>query len=378
MKSSEEMTNSIFKRREEYFAERKKKRRRAASVAAVTAVFVCAAALAGLGVWRLGTAGPKAAVGYDTSEPEGSAAGYADTEDTVSADTEKTGVETAEGDAREAGGGTGGSAARDVAGTLRIGEEWFVQAPGQPADEWTEKDFLGNASEFDGAYKALYNQDGIDGAVYSVNESPDVVLIFLTNGGKVVLEKFEGDMRMALPEGGAAVTGAPITDAEAEEFFDENLVALSDMLSLHGSFGDIGVGGKGFCPIVRDASGEDWNIDLNERDYYLLDGDSPIAEYKLTRDEDGILHGALKRLFGHGETSDFLKEKFQKHKGEELILIDCYFCYYFITPENGFFSFDMSSRGHYYGESRADEVFSVEENFDVYGYLYNENSVYIP
>ena len=380
MKNSDEMIQSLLRRREKYFESQRKKRRTTA-VAGTSVLSVCIVALVGFGVLNLGMkrSDPADPVGDESYNTEESRPADVKTKSTVGTDIEDESDRKVSDDASgQHNGEEHDIAGFDLRGALVIGGDLYEQILGRDTEGWTKKDFLGKASEFDGTYKNLYGF-GIEGDVYSVNESPDAVLIYLTNGGVVALEKTEDDRRISLPEGGTTVTGEPITYAEAEAFFDENLDAISNMFSLHGEFGNISVRGGGYCPIVRDAHDEERKINLSERVYFLYDGECLIGEYKLIRDTDGTLYGSLKSLFSNEEQSA-LFEEYQNHKGEKLIFIEDYWQRFIITPENnviifgpGLYELEISP-----WETRAENVFSVEEGFNVYGYFYNENAVYIP
>ena len=351
MKSSEEMTRNVLKRGEEYFARRKKKRG-AAAVAGTAALSVLTVSLACFGTWNTAAKRTEnAATGYE---------GTAGAEETVQTD-----------DASDSVGHTGsesisdeGLVELDMAGTICIDGVWYVQKSGSDPKEFTKKDFLGKASEYNGAYKILYERDGIDGDVYSVSESPDTVLIFLTNGGTVVLTENREDWRISLPEkGNATALRGEVTDEEADAYLEQNRAGIVNLISKVSD--DPNVTLKGYKCVICSRDGG--TVERISRYCLVFAGENPVAEYELEKEDGGTVSGRPIAVFGQGKIS----EAFKKHKDEDLIFFVKEPHTFVITPENKVFLVDISSLGLPPEDGGVEYLFAVDEGFDVYGYFKN-------
>lgn len=346
MKSYEKMVNDLYERRENYLAERKAKNKITVRTIG-TVLSVCLVAFAGVGVFGLGWFKAKDGTVVPPDVP--SMSDNAET-DALTACTEKT--NTAEsgvpaGD-DEYSSGLGGP---DAIGYLDISGVKYVQiGTRSKAEEYTKKDLLGKASDFPGFYKELAAKDGIDGEVYSVIESEKTVLVYLSNGGMVVLSS----------ERANGVSDEKITEEEARRYLEENSASLIASLSANGvTSNDIKIADRGYSHVNYGDNA----VNRCFRDYLVYGGDRLIAILTLVKDNGAI---SATPMFGapwFDNYDAFLKA----HAGEKLLYLYAEFVEIVIAPDNTCtnpMGLDVS------------EYFKGIDN--PYDWFYNEGAVYIP
>lgn len=162
MKSSEEMYRSLLHRRDEYEKSRRVNRKAAITVAVASCVpFLL---LAGAFIWHKGQKKTDESVQAHNAV-HGTGYSSDSNEDMSSVTQEIVTVHT------------------DEIGLIITGEKEYRQYfPGNA--DYTRKECIGRASDFDGSYK---NSD-TDGDIYTVNEADNVLMLLLDNGGIVYLK----------------------------------------------------------------------------------------------------------------------------------------------------------------------------------------------
>ena len=373
MKSSDEMINSLYERRDNYLTERKN-RNKAIMKTATALGCVCLVAL--LGVGALGLGWFRAADTSNTSEVTG----------IINNGTTNI-VENNTPDDREtdASGGIYGGNTADSLGRLSISGANYIQiGTANEAKGYTKKEYLGKASDFSGLYKNLAAKDGIDGDVYSVNESPDILLIYLSNEGIVVLSSYvdntdviENDNQNGGENiGGWYIPGLPgtneidlvgeeITEEEAAKYFKENRASIVSSLSASGvAADDIRISEKGYCHINYNGDA-DKNLEIrrNFRDYLVYNGEKLVAIVTLTKD-NGLLSSTP--AFG-GTWFDDYNEFLNQHKGQELVYLYAGWMEIIIAPDN--------TCTNPMGLDISEYLKGIENPYE---WFYNEKAIYIP
>ena len=376
MKSSDEMINSLYERRDNYISERKAKNKTIAKT--VSAVFsVCLVALIGVGVFGLGWFRPA-----ETAKT----AGEADVTDIIVYNGTTDVVSNTPDDGEEdASGGINNGGTADSLGRLSISGVNYIQiGTANEAVGYTKKAYLGKAADFSDLYKKLADEDGIDGDVYSVNESPDILLIYLSNEGIVVLSSYvdntdvieNDDTNSGENIGGWYIPGPPatneidlvgekITEEEAAKFFEENRASIASSLSASGiAADDIRISDTGYCHISYNG-GADKNLEIrqNFRDYLVYNGDRLVAIVTLTKD-NGLLSSTP--AFG-GEWFDDYNEFLNQHKGQELVYLYAGWMEIIISPDN--------TCTNPMGQDISEYLKGIENPYERF---YNENAVYVP
>lgn len=214
MKKREDMISDVHRRIEEYEAEKRMKKARAGRIAAAAAP-VCAAALAGVFIWKAGILSPaddhsestiietssenaKVPAAVITSENVTAAAVTSQEAVTDITLTEKASSEQAafSGDDEQTltlmqntSSAEEGSSAEQLYSGDRLGDafingEYYLQIFPE-GETFTPDSFIGSGSDFRGYYADC----GIESEFYTVKESTDIVAVELGNGGTVYLKK---------------------------------------------------------------------------------------------------------------------------------------------------------------------------------------------
>jgi len=379
MKSSDEMINSLYERRDNYISERKARNK--TIVKTVSAVFsVCLVALIGVGVFTLGwfKANDKPASPSDSTSI---------IENTEESDTADILIYAPNHDENDASGGIYQGGTADSLGRLSISGANYIQiGTANEAVGYTKKEYLGKASEFSDLYRKFADEDGIDGDVYSVNESPDILLIYLSNEGVVVLSsETNGDPANVLENdnqnggeniGGINIPTLPatneidlvgdkITEEEAKQYFEETSASIISSLSASGVEADnIRISDTGYCHINYDGTaGKNLEIRQNFRDYLVYNGDRLVAIVTLTKD-NGLLSSTP--AFG-GEWFDDYNEFLKQHEGQKLVYLYAGWMEIIIAPDN--------TCTNPMGLDVSEYLKGIE---DPYKWFYNKAAVYTP
>ena len=346
MKSYEKMVNDLYERRDNYLAERRTKNKITVRTLGA-ALCVGLVAFASVGVFGLGWFKAKdgTAVPPDVPSITDNAGTDAPTNGTDKTNTAISGVPDA-GD--EYTSGIGGP---DSVGYLDISGVKYVQiGTRSKAEEYTKKDLLGKASDFPGFYKELAAKDGVDGEVYSVNESVKTVLVYLSNGGVIVLSS----------EKTVNATGEKITEEEARRYFEENSASLIASLSANGvSTNEIKISDRGYSHVNRDDNA----VSQNFRDYLVYCGDRLTAIITLAKDNGAISATPAFGAHWFDNYDAFLKE----HTGEKLLYLYAGFVEIVIAPDN--------TCSNPMGLDVSEYLKGIDTPYD---WFYDEAAVYIP
>ena len=377
MKSSDEMINSLYERRDNYISERKARNKTIVkTVSAAFSVFLVA--LIGFGVFTLGWFRHA-----DTSKTAGETA----VTDLLILDgmTDVIEIHTPDDGEKDASGGIYGGNTADSLGRLSISGANYIQiGTANEAVGYTKKAYLGKAADFSDLYKKLADEDGIDGDVYSVNESSDILLIYLSNEGIVVLSSYVDNTDVIENDGpnggenigGWYVPGLPatneidlvgdeITEEEAKRYFEENRASITNSLSASGiAADDIRISDTGYCHISYNG-GADKNLEIrqNFRDYLVYNGDRLVAIVTLTKD-NGLLSSTP--AFG-GTWFDDYNAFLKQHEGQKLLYLYAGWMEIIISPDN--------TCTNPMGQDISEYLKGIENPYE---WFYNEAAVYTP
>lgn len=171
---------------------------------------------------------------------------------------------------------------------------------------------------------------------------------------------------MCNAQDGINVTGAEITDPEAQQYFKDNYALLKSSLSASGvSVDDFTISEKGYCHISYDGTeGKMLELRQNYRDYLVYNGKELVAIITLVKDDNGKLWDSP--AFGASwfkAFNDFL----QNNRGQELI---------FIYAKNT--ELVLGTQSMMNPQGYADPTRYLDSIDDVYNYFYHEKAVYIP
>ena len=377
MKSSDEMINSLYERRDNYLTERKNRNKTIMKTATALSC-VCLVVLLGVGVFGLGWFRPA-----ETAKTVGEE--YVTDIIVFDGSTNVIENNTSDDGEKDASGGIYEGNTADSLGRLSISGANYIQiGTANEAVGYTKKAYLGKAADFSDLYKKLADEDGIDGDVYSVNESSDILLIYLSNEGIVVLSSYVDNTDVIEndgPNGGENIggwyipglpgtneidlVGEEITEEEAAKYFEENRASITSSLSASGiAADDIRISDTGYCHISYNG-GADKNLEIrrNFRDYLVYNGERLVAIVTLTKD-NGLLSSTP--AFG-GTWFDDYSEFLNQHKGQELVYLYAGWMEIIIAPDN--------TCTNPMGQDISGYLDGIENPYD---WFYNEEAIYIP